>query len=339
MNMFKNIKWYNPPLLIALTVLSLSSYAASNNKILVEPTEVTSEVFFDQYNAYGECRREQGRNYYSSVEGTVDFLHVRQGDNVKTGEVIIAINQRVAEATKSYGEAAFKAAEVSYNKDKALFAKNIISLEAMEKTRMNFEEAKVKLAESMRKYNDMVITAPYDGQIGVLKVLIGDKVKPQDYMFSLISESNSSVFLELPEILHEKVSSQTDVILTDSNNNKMKGEISAVSPYLSSNGTITTKALIKNGKCLHGSYISASLLTNKHQGLAVPEQAVLRNEKGSFVYKIGNDNIIKQIYINTGLRTNGMIEILSNNLNIGDKVVLEGLTKVYDNVVVEYKTN
>lgn len=326
---------YKPFLILILILLPISSFSTPN-KILVKSFSLETKEFFDQFKTYGECKNEQSKDYYSIVDGTVDFLSIKQGDFVKAGEMVIAVNQKIADTIKSHAEASFKSAEAKYNKDKTLFAKNIISLEVLRSSETNFEDAKARLAETLRKYNDMIITAPYDGYIGVIKVLIGTKVKANDYLFSLISESDSDIFFELPEILHQKVTPSTEVRLIDNSGKEVTANIAAVSPYISKNGTITTKVTSKEGKCIHGSYIKARFFIDKHQGLAAPEQAVLQNDKGSFVYKVNNDNTVKQIYIKTAMRTKGMIEISSDNLTVNDKIVLEGLTKVYDGALVEY---
>ena len=46
-----------------------------------------------------------------------------------------------------------------------------------------------------------------------------------------------------------------------------------------------------------------------------------------FVYKLIDNNIIKKIEIETGIRNKGILEVLSG-LNKGDKIIAEGLTKV-----------
>ena len=46
-----------------------------------------------------------------------------------------------------------------------------------------------------------------------------------------------------------------------------------------------------------------------------------------FIYKIIENNMIKKIEIETGIRNEGNIEVLKG-LNGGDKVIAEGLTKV-----------
>ena len=47
----------------------------------------------------------------------------------------------------------------------------------------------------------------------------------------------------------------------------------------------------------------------------------------NFIYKIINNNIIKKIEVEAGIRNKGNLEIL-NGLTEGDKIVAEGLAKV-----------
>ena len=66
-----------------------------------------------------------------------------------------------------------------------------------------------------------------------------------------------------------------------------------------------------------------------HKGLAVNENSILRSDKGSYIYLV-KDNKIKKQYVDTHTRTAEMIEIVSNEINEGDLVVIEGLNKISD---------
>jgi membrane fusion protein (multidrug efflux system) len=46
-----------------------------------------------------------------------------------------------------------------------------------------------------------------------------------------------------------------------------------------------------------------------------------------FIYKIIENNIIKKTEIEIGVRDKGNLEVLSG-LNVGDKIIAEGLTKI-----------
>ncbi|XVN41149.1 MAG: hypothetical protein RCO49_00580 [Rickettsia endosymbiont of Argas persicus] len=69
------------------------------------------------------------------------------------------------------------------------------------------------------------------------------------------------------------------------------------------------------------------LIINPHKNLAVPEKSIQRNNQGNFVYKI-EDNTAKQIYVKTGSRTKGLIEITSDNIKENDLIVTEGVIKI-----------
>ncbi len=185
---------------------------------------------------------------------------------------------------------------------------------------------------ALKTYNDMIITAPFNGKIGVIKPMVGDGVKIGDYLFSITgADKSQSVFIELPESLSGKVLASTKAIV----NGKIHSEVFAISHYLSNNGTITAKiALPNNTNILHNSYVDVKLIINPHENLAVPEKSIQRNNQGNFVYKIDGD-IAKQLYVKTGLRTNGLIEIISDNIKDSDIIVTEGMPQISDGAKVK----
>jgi RND family efflux transporter MFP subunit len=180
-----------------------------------------------------------------------------------------------------------------------------------------------------------VIKAPFDGYVGVVHARNGDDIKAGDYLFSLVANGSKTIFIELPETLYGKVDQNSDVFVFDINEKKSQGSIIAVSNYLNDNGTITAKLAFPNEtKIMHGSYVETEIIFDKHKALALPEKTILKNNKGNFVYLISEENLVKQIYITTGIRTNEMIEIISPDLKEGDSIIIEGLTKVYDGAKV-----
>lgn len=323
------------PVLIAVSISSNAAASSVRQKsVSIRAAIVDSYELFDKFQTIGLCKNDQSRDYYANVAGSVDFISPQQGQNVVHGDLIIAINKALAETIRNKSSAALRLAEVAYERDKVLFAKKVISEETLETSRTELANAKYELAQAVNTYNDMVITAPFDGNIGVARVKIGDHVNIGDYLFSIVSASSKNIILELPESIYKAIHDEIDVRITDSNSNVANTKIAAITSYLSDNGTIRVKVNIDNQNFIHGSYVQAELFINKHYGLAIPEQAVLRNENGDFIYKIDDNNLIKQLYIQLGTRTNNLIEITSNNLKEGDKIVLEGLTKVQDDTVV-----
>lgn len=332
----KLVKSLSKIILIAI----LFSTKIANGEILesvgIVPTKIISYNFQDQFTAVGQCKLEKSKTYHAKVDGTINSISIIQGKNVSKDDVLITIDSAIAKAQKSKAEASFESAKSIHERDLSLLAKKIISKEVSDKSKVALEIARADLANANNTHNNMIITAPFDGYVGVVHARTGDDVKMGDYLFSLISNGNKTIFVELPETLFGKIDKNSEIFALDIDNNRARGSVLAVSNYLNDNGTITAKlAFPYETRIIHGSYVETNIIFNKHRALALPEKTILKNNKGNFVYAISEENKIKQIYVETGTRTDNMIEIISDDLKEGGLVVLEGLTKVYEGVQVQ----
>ena len=78
---------------------------------------------------------------------------------------------------------------------------------------------------------------------------------------------------------------------------------------------------------ISGSLLEVSVKFNLRNSLSVPDTSIMVEGDKSYVYKIDNENIAKKIQVQTGLRSDKNIEIISG-LAVGDIIVAEGLRKV-----------
>ena len=109
-----------------------------------------------------------------------------------------------------------------------------------------------------------------------------------------------------------------------------KGKIASVASRVDAQTrSILARAKINNeeSEIIPGSLLEIEIFYNKKNSLSVPDTSIMYEGSKKFVYKIIENNIIKKIEIETGVRNLGNLEVLSG-LNDGDKVIAEGLTKV-----------
>ncbi len=340
--MYNNSKLSKPLRSLSKIILIaiLFSTKIANGEILesvdVVPTKIISYNFQDQFTAVGQCKLEKSKTYHAKIDGTINSISIIQGKNVSKGDILITIDSAIAKAQKSKAEASFESAQSIHKRDLSLLAKKIISKEVSDKSKVALEIARADLATANNTYNNMIITAPFDGYVGVVHARTGDDIKMGDYLFSLIANGNKTIFVELPETLFGKIDKNSEIFALDTDNKRARGSVLAVSNYLNDNGTITAKlAFPYETKIMHGSYVETQIIFNKHRALALPEKTILKNNKGNFLYAISEENKIKQIYVKTGTRTGNMIEVISDDLKEDDLVVLEGLTKVYEGIQVQ----
>lgn len=315
---------------------SIYSSLAQPEAVLVKAVKVENSDLYDVFSVIGQCKSDNSRDYYANISGKIDYISPKQGGAVDKNDILLIIDQDTAIAIKSQAIAALKNAENSYKRDKALFDKKYISDTELEKSANNFKSAELAFAKAMNNYDNQYITAPFDGEIGVIKPKIHDEVKQGDYLFTIIDRnSNKNIFIELPETLYNKISQSTEALINDNKLGKSKGKIAAISQYISNNGTITARiALDSDSNLVHGSYVTINLITNKHRNLAVPEQVVQTNNNGNFVYVI-RDNVVKQVYVKLGTNLNGLQEIISDNITEKDMVVFSGFTKIDDGSAIK----
>ena len=83
----------------------------------------------------------------------------------------------------------------------------------------------------------------------------------------------------------------------------------------------------ENSEIIPGSLLEIEILYNEKDALSVPDTSIMYEGSKKFIYKIMDNNIIKKTEIKTGVRYKGNLEVLSG-LNVGEKVIAEGLTKV-----------
>lgn len=307
-------------------------------EVLVEEAKIENYNFYSRFIAIGQCKSEHSKSYYAKIAGTIDSITINHGQNVSAGDVLITIDEGMAKASMARAEATLHSAKTTHTHNLALLEKKIIGTEAANKSEVALETAKSELTKAQDRYQDMILSAPYDGYVGVVNARVGDDVKTGDYLFSIIANSEKTVFVELPENMYSKIDSQSLVYTKDTDGNQIQGDVVAVSNYLNDNGTITAKiSFPENSKIIHGSYIEVELIFNQHYGLSIPEKAILKNNDGNFIYKITEENKAQQVYIKTGERIDGMIEIISDDLQNDDKIITSGLTKVFDGADVKLK--
>lgn len=323
---------------LCICITSCYAIAEEQESIGIKATKVQMADLYNVFSVIGQCKSGMSRDYYANVSGRLDLVSTSQGGKIHQGDVLLIIDQDLAVAIKSQAEVSLRKAMASYNRDKELFAKKYISSDVLEKSNSELEEARLAFAKAMNSYNDMVLIAPFDGYIGIIKSKIGDKIKQGDYLFSIIAQNSTTnnILMELPEGLYNQVSESTNLVITDNKGGLINGKIAEISQYVSDNGTISAKVIIdSNSNIVHGSYVNIDLILNKHRNLVVPNQLVQSNNKGEyFVYKV-NDNKVQQLYVKLGTSLNGLTEIISSEIKEGDMVVLEGITKIYDGSVVK----
>ena len=219
----------------------------------------------------------------------------------------------------------------------ALKTKNYrIKKEQIEDQKINFGKI-IKRGETVVKIDNEKIIAPFKGVLGKREIAQG-VLGTDSFILTLDDISSVMLDIKVPESYLSILKAGLDVnIKSDSYQKKFKGIIESVSSRVDPN-TRSVLCNIKvsnpNLELIPGMLLNAEIIYNKVQAIGVSESSILVQGKTNFVYKVLEDNSVEKMEVEVGKRSFGKVMVL-NGLNINDKIIKEGISKVRNKMKVK----
>ena len=205
------------------------------------------------------------------------------------------------------------------------------------------EDQKIKFGKIIKRGEIVVIIdnekiiAPFKGVLGKREIAQG-VLGTDSFILTLDDISSVMLDIKVPESYLSILKAGLDVnINSDSYQKKFKGIIESVSSRVDPN-TRSVLCNIKvsnpNLELIPGMLLNAEIIYNKVQAIGVSESSILVQGKTNFVYKVLEDNSVEKMEVEVGKRSFGKVMVL-NGLNINDKIIKEGISKVRNKMKVE----
>ena len=190
----------------------------------------------------------------------------------------------------------------------------------------------VNKGDVIAKLTSKTITAPFAGIIGK-RGISGSSLGSENTIIMTLDDTKKVLCdLKIPEVYAAFLKKELKLNATFSayKNKMYKGKIESVASRVDAQTrSILARAKInnENSEILPGSLLEIEIFYNEKNALSVPDTSVMYEGSKKFIYKIIENNMIKKIEIETGIRDKGNLEVLSG-INEGDQIIAEGLTKV-----------
>ena len=205
------------------------------------------------------------------------------------------------------------------------------------------EDQKIKFGKIIKRGEIVVIIdnekiiAPFKGVLGKREIAQG-VLGTDSFILTLDDISSVMLDIKVPESYLSILKAGLDVnIKSDSYQKKFKGIIESVSSRVDPN-TRSVLCNIKvsnpNLELIPGMLLNAEIIYNKVQAIGVSESSILVQGKTNFVYKVLEDNSVEKMEVEVGKRSFGKVMVL-NGLNINDKIIKEGISKVRNKMKVK----
>ena len=190
----------------------------------------------------------------------------------------------------------------------------------------------VKKGDVILKLENGDIIAPFKGVLGYTGLTEDIFVSNNIFIISL--DDNSVIYsdIKIPESYAPFIKKGLPVEARASSykNKVFIGQVDFISSRINADTrSVLSRIKIDNKdlELLSGSLLEITVKFNLRNSLSVPDTSIMMEGDKTFIYKVSEKNIASKTEVEIGLRGDGKVEVLSG-LNLGDKIVAEGLKKV-----------
>ncbi len=196
---------------------------------------------------------------------------------------------------------------------------------------INFDE-EVKKGDVIAHLKSGNIIAPFPGTLG--KRGISEDTLGSEKSIILTLDDISIIFsdLKIPENYTSNIKKglPVEVEFSGYKGKIYEGEVETVANRIDAQTRtmlVRVKIINKNSELIPGALLEVRIKYNERETFSIPDTSTLLEGNKIYVYKVLEDNTINKLEVETGIRNDGNLELISG-LSQGDKIVAEGLSKV-----------
>ena len=303
------------------------------------------------------------------VSGRIIRLCVKEGEQVKTGQVLAVIDQvpyqaalRTARANVSAAQAKVETARIELNGKQSLFDEKVISDYELSVARnqlavaqAELEQAKAQEANARNDLSYTEIKSPSNGVIGTLPYRIGALVGPTiEQPFTVVSDNSEMyAYFSVSENKLRQLRAQYGSIdkmisrmpevglqLNDGTLYGQKGHIETVSGIVNpTTGAVQIKALFPNPdrELLSGTIGNVILQGVNTDAILVPMSATVELQDKIIAYRLKNGKA-EAAYLTVDRLNDGNHFVVEQGLSVGDTLITEGVGQLKEGMNVTPKT-
>jgi membrane fusion protein, multidrug efflux system len=315
-----------------------------DTKFVVTSPIIKDTVVYHEYVC--QIRSLQHIELRALERGYLQKIYVDEGQSVKKGQLMFQIMPLIYEAETQRAKAEVNLAEIEYSNTKSLADSNIVSPNelAMSNAKLNKAKADLSLAQAHLAFT--TIRAPFDGIMDRFHVRLGSLVDEGELLSTLSDNRQMWVYFNVPEAEYleyatkAKSKNPLEVKLQMANNQlfSQPGRVETIeADFNNETGNIAFRATFPNpdGVLRHGETGNILMPTSLKQALLIPQKATFEILDKKYVYVIDKNNVVTSRQITTGTEVPHLY-VITEGLEVTDKILVEGLRKVRNNQKITY---
>lgn len=331
-----------------------------DDEFAVEEVKSSSTDLTTEYST--TLKGEEVSEIRAKVSGHITKVFVQEGASVRKGQALFAIDDvqyasgvKQAQAAVNVLKTNIATQRLALDNKKMLHEKDIISdfdyqmaqnnLAALE---AQLAQAEAALTSARDQLSFCTVTSPANGVIGEIPYRVGSLVSPSTMqplttvastgtMYAYFSLSEKQLLSMTREHGSKDAVAQSfpavSLKLTDGSVYEHEGTIKAISGVVDvATGSVQIRADFPNPDHILRSGGTATLCIPTHveNAILIPQSATYKVQEKTFCYVVDKENTIHNTEIQILPQENGTEFVVTSGLNAGDRIMVEGISKVKD---------
>jgi len=345
-------------LLVAIVVFVFGIKALQIGKMMSSPrmiptvtvtsAPVKEEDWRPRLSAVGSVSAVQGAVVSTELAGIVSEINFENGAEAKKGEVLMKLDASQEEALLRSAEAEAQLARTDLERARDLAIKKVVSSAELDSAQSKFARLNAVVDQMRSNIAKKSIVAPFDGQLGIRQVNVGQMINAGQQVVALTSLDSVYIDFALPEQNLSKLTKDLEVqVRVDAlPGREFKGKLTAINSMLDSvTRNVPLQATLENSDhaLRPGMFAKVDvMLPETKKAIVIPGSAVSYAPFGDSVYvierqkdpKSGHESLVlRQQFVRIG-EVRGDFVSVTQGLKAGQEVVGTGVFKLRNGMVV-----
>ena len=299
--------------------------------------EVNPDMFLHYFEVFGTVEADKSINLFPLNSGKVERIHVKAGQKVSQGQLLVSLDTDLMESSLKELETALALAQTVFNKQQKLWIDEQIGSEIQYLQAKNNYDALVQKLQTLKEQMAMSeVRAPFAGTIDEVFAKVGELAAPQMPAVRLVNTSGVYVKADVPESYANrvKVGTAANVAFT-SMDFEVAAEVLQVGQFIQEGNrtfSINVSLPADPGTVKPNQMVHVALQDYRNDAaLAVPSSLIQQDVEGNdFVFVLQNKGAyseVAKVFVKTGLSYEGRTEIKSG-IEAGAQLVDKGSRSV-----------
>ena len=273
---------------------------------------------------------EERVNVFSRTSNLVAELRVEEGGQVAKGELLLRLENEEQTIEHEKAKLEYEKLLEDYRREESLHKQGLISDETFSQIRFELKQRKLSLKEARRRLSYTEIRSPIPGTVTDRRVNVGDYVRPQEQLFTIINFESIVAKVYLPEehLPELKPGQQAELIAIGLDNRHFEASVIRVAPTVDpKTGTVkVTVAPAKVGPLRPGLFVRASVATRTYDdAVLIPKRALIYDEDRLYVYCVTSEQTAERREVVPSVMNEVYVRPESG-FDVGDAIVTAGQT-------------